>query len=326
MMNFFHNMKLIPKNFVVAGIVDTLKSDPEAGAQKVFDLADKFVTDEAMIELLEEVKDAYYSRSSVRMYLKNLIYNTNKSALNHFLNNLVVKHLIDGAELREEIGQKLGKQIPYSFILNIGAGKKTMPEKEISRLVDEAKALGLHFIIVSGTGLNHPGFWAVCEKNSDVQFLVFSRMKEINGAVCQRLEAFPNIVPLIIAGTDPEGDMSPLKASGLLFGTLSETKPENFEAVTSDACVLPYIRQGSRISFFVTSKEAAINPDELLRIKHRIDYIRQVRPYITVHVESEKNGLEGHLHFEELIKDRVFQTKIPEIGPDLGKKKLVELF
>lgn len=321
MKNFFHSMNLIPKNFIVAGIVDTLKADPEAGAQKVFEMADKFVTDEAMAALVGEAKTIYYTKSSIRMYVKNLIYNTQKSILNHFLNNLVVKHLIDGISYRQEQGEKLGKEIPHSLLLNIGSGKKTMGEPEIGRLVGEAKNLGIHFLMVSGAGLASPGLWNVCEANSDVQFLVFCQPKDLGAATCRRLESLPNVMPLVRVDPETGADLSALKASGLLFGATMAVNRDNFQQATTDAAVLPLIRQGSRVTVYTTSARDPWTAEELLRLKHRVDSIRQVRPYVTLHLEMNNSGL----GFAETFNQQTYSYTIPEIGPDIGSKTLANL-
>jgi len=322
MMNFFNNMNLIPKNFIVAGIVDTLKSDPEAGAQKVFEMADKFVSDDAMAGLLEEVKNAYYSKVSIRMYVKNLIYNTQKSALNHFLNNVVVKHLIDGIPYRQSQSEKLGLEIPHTLILNIGSGKKLMGDKDIARLVGEAKNLGLHCLLVSGAGLSHPGLWELCEAHLDIQFLVFCQPKDLGAAACKRLENLPNVVPLVMVSPESGVDLSALKGAGLLFGVMMDTTRDNFQQATSDGAVLPFIRQGSRLTIYATKAADQLTKTEIQRIKHRVDNIRQVRPYVTVHVEKNNTGLV----VEETINGQLFTYTVPEFGPEIAKKSLKDVF
>ncbi len=44
-----------------------------------------------------------------------------------------------------------------------------------------------------------------------------------------------------------------LKAHGILFGVLTPTKRSNFKLVTSDDFILPLIRKGSRLNWYVTS-------------------------------------------------------------------------
>ncbi|MCL1948302.1 MAG: hypothetical protein FWF59_01025 [Turicibacter sp.] len=314
--------KIIPKNFIVASIVDTLKSDPEAGAQKVFDLADKFVADEEVAHFVEEAKSAYCRQPNIRAYIKNLVYNTQKSSLNHFLNNLVVKHLLDGIPKRLEKQEKLKIQIPHLYILNVGYGENTMPEEAISRLVTQGKELGIHFIIVAGDALAHPGFWGTCEKNPDVQFLAFAKAADLDASLCQRLKSYPNLNPLV-QGTQ---DVSQLKAASILFGRATEVNPANFLEATSDAAILPDIRQGSRIGFYITSKADRLAPEQLQRIRQRINAIRQVRPYACFHLESENADFGGSLYFNERVNQKEIQLLIPSIGPEVGNASLKDLF
>ena len=39
MMNFLNNMNLLPKNFIVANIVEVLKEDPENGVEKLYEMS-----------------------------------------------------------------------------------------------------------------------------------------------------------------------------------------------------------------------------------------------------------------------------------------------
>ncbi|MFQ7546582.1 MAG: hypothetical protein ACLRLE_11365 [Turicibacter sp.] len=45
MMNFLNNMNLLPKNFIVANIVEVLKEDPDNGVEKLYEMSGTFITD-----------------------------------------------------------------------------------------------------------------------------------------------------------------------------------------------------------------------------------------------------------------------------------------
>ena len=163
-MNFLNNMNLLPKNFIVANIVEVLKEDPENGVEKLYEMSKSLITDEQVKSMIRQIKDYYDTHASIKRYIKNMIYNTNKTCLNHFLQNIAVKELWEGLSLRKEMSQKYQVHIPHALIINIGMNcslyrkgclcqsdpNMAMPLSEISRLIHEAREIGIHLIVITG--------------------------------------------------------------------------------------------------------------------------------------------------------------------------------
>ena len=57
MMNFLNNMNLLPKNFIVANIVEVLKEDPENGVEKLYEMSESLITDEQVKNMIIQIKD-----------------------------------------------------------------------------------------------------------------------------------------------------------------------------------------------------------------------------------------------------------------------------
>jgi len=313
MMDFLKNMSFVPKNFIVANIVDTLKEDPETGAEKVFEMADKFVKDDSTLGILDQVKDVYYTRPAIRMYAKNLIYNTSKTCLNHFVQNIVVKSLMEGLPKREQLSQKYGVRIPHGLVFNLDN------LSEIERLAGQAKELGIHVIMLTQ---DQEALIRVCEKHLDIQFLVITNDTKLSPKRCENLAKIGNITPMIQYSKAGAPNIKHLKTSGLLYGLVTKTHLDNYQHVTSDGFVLPCIRQGSRFHCYMTSTSEAIDSQNMLQLKHRVDYIRQTRPYLTVHVET------GHGSFivEEMVNQKIHQIRLPEINSQNSQgKRLIQV-
>ena len=321
MMDFFKNMNLLPKNFIVANIVDTLKDDPETGAEKVFEMADKFIKDESTLAILDQVKDVYYTRPAIRMYCKNLIYNTSKTCLNHFVQNIVVKALLEGLPKREQLSEKHGVKIPHGLVLNLDN------LAEVNRLVEQAKELGIHVIILTQ---DQESLIKVYEKHLDMQFFVITDSVSLTPKRCERLANIGNVVP-VIQYIEGGPSLSHLKASGLLYGLVTHTHLENFQHITSDGFVLPCIRQGSRFHWYMTSTLESSDSQSVLQFKNRIDYIRQMRPYLTLHIETNQQLSEGNISGNFVVEEVVHQTKqrivLPEVNAKNSQgKRLIQLF
>ena len=86
MMNFLNNMNLLPKNFIVANIVEVLKEDPDNGVEKLYEMSGTFITDSQIKAISGQIKGYYDSHPSIKRYVKNMIYNTNKTCLNQLKN------------------------------------------------------------------------------------------------------------------------------------------------------------------------------------------------------------------------------------------------
>ena len=321
MMNFLNNMNLLPKNFIVANIVEVLKEDPENGVEKLYEMSKSLITDEQVKSMIIQIKDYYDNHASIKRYIKNMIYNTNKTCLNHFLQNIAVKELWEGLSLRKEMSQKYQVHIPHALIINIGMNcslyrkgclcqsdpNMAMPLSEISRLVHEARELGIHLIVITGGDpFINDSLVKVYEKYDDVEFIVITTGLSLTDQRCGALSRLGNVLPLVILeGMDKEikqwtsavtyqhilSSLDKLKAHGILFGVLTPTKRSNFKLVTSDDFILPLIRKGSRLNWYVTSShEQEVEPldkKELADLEAHLSFIRQTRPYVTLRLESQ---------------------------------------
>ena len=297
MINFLSQMNLIPKNFIVASMIDTLKENPETGAEKVFEMADKLVKEPKMIALLEQVKDAYYTNPTIRMYSKNLIYNTRKNCLNHLVQNILIKHLLEGSSKRERLAA------PHAIVLNT----EGMTFDEVDHIISQAKNLSIHLIMLTGGKLaKNPRTFELYEQYADIQFLVFTKSEALTMDYCENLAEAGNVVPLVMTN-EAVPHLEHLKVAGLLYGIITWEQ---------DLALLPFIRQGARFHWYMASH---FERD----FKQRVEATRGKLPYVAMCVQNEG----GKLTFAETINEEVYRITFPEINKlDLDKKSLNSLF
>lgn len=320
MMNFLNNMNLLPKNFIVANIVEVLKEDPDNGVDKLYEMSGTFITDPQIKAIIEQIKGYYDGHPSIKRYVKNMMYNTNKTCLNHFLQNIAVKELWEGLSIREQMSQKYSVNIPHSVVINIGMNcslackgclcksdpNLAMPLAEIDRLVAEARELGIHIIVLTGGDpFMNDSLFKVYEKYDDMEFIVLTNGVLLNDKRCVALSKLGNVLPLVILeGGEDEvkqyidasvyqeilASLDRMKAHGILFGVLTPIKQSNLKYITSDDFILPLIRKGSRMNWYVTTSQGGpserLSANEISEFEERISFIRQTRPYVTVLLES----------------------------------------
>ena len=320
MINFLNNMNLLPTNFIIANMVEVLKEDPENGVDKLYDMSKSFITDPQIQQLVNEIKQYYDTHPSVKRYIKNMVYNTHKNCLNHFLQNIAVKECWEGISKREKQSQTYQIQIPHALVIDVGMNcnlpckgcmckadpSLLMPLNEVDRLVYEGRELGIHlFVLTGGDPFMNDGFMKLYEKYSDIEFLVLTNGSLLNDGRCEKLVQLGNVFPLLFL----EGDMNQvsqvtdpsvyqmvmqtldrMKAHGLLFGVITPTKLSNLQEVVNDGFILPLIRKGARVHAYVTSahgkEEEQLNASQVTWLEQNLGFIRQNRPYMAVHLES----------------------------------------
>lgn len=351
-MNFLNNMNLLPKNFIVANIVEVLKEDPENGVEKLYEMSQTFVSDPQVKVIINQIKAYYDTHPAIKRYIKNMIYNTNKRCLNHFLQNMAVKELWEGLPKREQLSTQYRLNIPHAIVIHIGMNcslqcqgclcksdpNLAMPLSEIDRLVSEARELGIHQIVVTGGDpFINDSLLKVYEKYDDVEFMVMTNGSLLNDQRCLMLSKLGNVLPLITLEGNKEQmsqliqpatyqdiitSLERLKANGILFGVVTPLKQSTFKFVTSDDFILPLIRKGSRVNCYVMTDHSA--PSEqfetkaLEELEARLSFICQTRPYVTLLLRSGNpficRCIVGPLFFDYEFNGQKSQLTIPQLS------------
>ena len=174
---------------------------------------------------------------------------------------------------------------------------------EIHRLLDEAKAMGIYFITISGgEPFIRQDLLDIFAAHRDMFFQVFTNGTLINERVARALSELGNILPAIsIEGWEKETDarrgsgtfqkilaaMARLKEEGVLFGFSATATRQNNELIISDEFVNFLAEQGCFIGWYFNyipiGKESApeLMPTPQQRI-HRIKRLRELRKKSTI--------------------------------------------
>lgn len=198
-----------------------------------------------------------------------------KAATNFFYN-----YLIQGYFKRKEFLQRYGFRPPYLLVISptmkcnlrcygCYAGsyaKQELGLEEVVRVIDQAKEMGIYFIVISG---GEPFMWKhiydLFEIENDVHFQVYTNGSLIDTKAAKRLSELGNVVPCIsVEGFENETDarrgkgafativeaMDALREMGVIFGFSATATRQNNDLIVSDEFVEFYEKKGCFIGWY----------------------------------------------------------------------------
>jgi MoaA/NifB/PqqE/SkfB family radical SAM enzyme len=209
-----------------------------------------------------------------------------KAAMNFFYN-----YLVNGYVKRKAFREKHGFTPPYLLVIsptmkcNLGcygcyAGSYAGSEltlEEITRVLDEAREMGIYFIVISG---GEPFAWEkifdLFETADDMYFQVYTNGSLIDDGVAERLADLGNVMPCIsVEGLEAETDqrrgkgafakitraMDLLQENGVIFGFSATATRDNNDFIVSDEFVDFYENKGCFIGWYFNYVPVGRRPD-----------------------------------------------------------------
>jgi MoaA/NifB/PqqE/SkfB family radical SAM enzyme len=145
------------------------------------------------------------------------------------------------------------------------AAELTIAEWE--KLLREADGLGVSVALVAGgEPLTKPEFFEVFKAHPSVLFPVFTNGLLIDDAYVERFRQQQNVIPIVsVEGLEEMTDrrrgagvftgvtaaLSKLDAAGVFYGISVTVTRKNFEAVTSEAFIRSFMKNGCSLFFFI---------------------------------------------------------------------------
>lgn len=146
-------------------------------------------------------------------------------------------------------------------------GDAELSDERLEKLVEEAKELGISFIVLAGgEPLMRPSLLEITKKSPQIMFLMFTNGLLLNDSVLEQIAQNKNVVPLLsMEGykIDTDGrrgngvynqllkSIGKLKNSGLFWGTSLTMTRTNFDEVTDDAFVKQLVDNGCKLFMHV---------------------------------------------------------------------------
>lgn len=142
-----------------------------------------------------------------------------------------------------------------------------MSDERIERLVDEAKELGISFIVLAGgEPLMRPNILSISKQTPEIMFLMFTNGLLLNDQVLEQIASNKNIVPLLsLEGYQIDTDgrrgtgvynqllnsIGKLEKTGLFWGATLTMTRTNFDEVTDDAFIKKLVDSGCKFFMLV---------------------------------------------------------------------------
>ncbi len=142
-----------------------------------------------------------------------------------------------------------------------------MSDERIERLVEEAKELGISFIVLAGgEPLMRPNILDLSKKTPEIMFMMFTNGLLITDAVLEQIAKNRNVVPLLsLEGYQIDTDgrrgsgvysllwkaIPKLKDKGIFWGTSLTMTRSNFEEVTDEKFIKQFVDSGCKFFMLV---------------------------------------------------------------------------
>jgi len=142
-----------------------------------------------------------------------------------------------------------------------------MSDERIERLVNEAKELGISFIVLAGgEPLMRPNILDISKETPEIMFLMFTNGLLLNEQILERMASNKNIVPLLsLEGYQIDTDgrrgtgvynqllksIDKLKNKGLFWGTTLTLTRTNFAEVTDETFIKKLVDSGCKFFMMV---------------------------------------------------------------------------
>lgn len=283
-------------------------------------LAAKLVQKDYYVDTIFWIKRLFDRNHPSLTVFKKILRRINPRHRRTIIRAAVINQLLVGTNKRKAFCEKTGGLYPPGFFVispsmkcNLrcfgcyaGAYNKgaELTFEEIDRTLNQAKAMGIHFCVVSGgEPFFYPRIFDIFEKHKDVIFHVYTHGGLLNEKVCRRLTELGNVIPAIsVEGFEKETDerrgkghyrrvmkaMDMLKAAKVLFGFSATLTRHNAELLNSDAFVDHMIAKGCILGWyfmyvpvgFEPNVELMMTPQQRGRQFERLVELRNTKPIL----------------------------------------------
>jgi MoaA/NifB/PqqE/SkfB family radical SAM enzyme len=216
------------------------------------------------------------------------------AAWNKFFDNFVVKLVVERPAVHKKLVEELGHPPPVTLVINptmacnlrctgcyaFEFGKETMPPELFRRTVEQAREMGVRFLVITGgEPFIYKPLLDVAEEFSDMTFLTYTNGTLIDDKVADRVAALGNIFPaLSVEGYEKETDgrrgdgvyasvtaaMERLSKRGVLFGISVTPTSKNSDMLFKDEFIDHYIAKGIGFAWFFNYMPVGRDPDVTL--------------------------------------------------------------
>ncbi|MGB9803432.1 radical SAM protein [Desulfofundulus sp.] len=326
------------KNFLALHLSQNLMSyvskNPETNLPRLLNLVKLLAVQERHKRQVETVAKAFRENPAIREYMIKLARNLHPNVRNRLAYNWFMNAMVFGIPRQRMMSLELGTNVP-NFILvdptsacNLAcegcwAGrysqKNSLSAERLDRLFQEAKELGIYWIVFSGgEPLLYPHLFDLMAKHNDMAFMAYTNGTLINEKMADKIIEVGNFSPAIsLEGWRERTDarrgpgtfdrvmraMDLLRERGAAFGVSITITRENVMEVTSDEFIDFLIDKGVIYGWTFhyipigrnPNVDLMITPEQRAYLAERIPYIRTHKPIQIADFWNDGELVEGCL-------------------------------
>ena len=320
-MSNFNFAKKFAADKLVEKALDYVKKDPENNFLKILNLADKLASRDKNHRQIEVIREQYKKNNIIQDYL-NKLDEIHPNYIEGLLMNFFVNSALLGLPYQQKKSEELGFGIPWAILMDptsacnlncegCWAGKydksDTLGFETMDRIIEEAKELGIYFIIFSGGEPTvYPRLLELVEKHPDVGFMMYTNGTLIDDEMADKMVELGNITPAIsLEGFKEQTDqrrgegvfdkimetMDRLRERGIIFGTsLTATRDNVYDLFETDEFYDMLIEKGVAYSWIFhympigkdPNLDMMLTPEQRAFMADRINELRSNKPLFSI--------------------------------------------
>jgi MoaA/NifB/PqqE/SkfB family radical SAM enzyme len=314
----FNFAKKFAAEQIIKQAINYLEKDPEKNFIKVLELVDKVARTDKHHEEIATIKESYETNPAIKQYIQRLSQ-VAPSYKNGMIMNFFVNSALMGIPRQFEIAKELGVAVPWTILIDptsacnlscIGcwAGKYKKSDSlninTIDRIINEAKELGIYFIVLSGGEPTvYPDLFEIFQRHPDVGFMMYTNGTLIDDDMADKMLQVGNVSPAIsLEGYRESTDqrrgkgtydkimaaMDRLHKRGIIFGISVTVTSENADELFATDDFIDYMINKGAIygwSFHYIpigrdpNLDLMITPEQRAKLAYRVPEIRNNKPF-----------------------------------------------
>ncbi|RJX24170.1 MAG: radical SAM protein [Dethiobacter sp.] len=205
----FDSVKKVAAEFALDRAINYITKDPEKNLSTLLDFIEKVAIAPDHKEAVKKLKAHFKNNPQIMAQTRRIA--SNPKMLYNLFNSWVIDGTFLGRPKREKLSRELGINIPALILIDptsacnlrcegcwAGEYSKTdhLEPELFSRIISEAKELGIHWIVLSGgEPFCYPYLLDVVADHPESVFMVYTNGTLINEKVADRLAELANLSP-----------------------------------------------------------------------------------------------------------------------------------
>ncbi len=213
MFDVWRRLKVAAAERVGRDLLEYVAVNPEDNIPRIFDIGMALAREPRHKQMIASLRQLYQADPVYQEAIRRLLGSTSVRFRQRFLVALIFNAVLLGIPEQQRNTEELGVQIPFTVLIDptescnlrcegCWAGEyqaQTLPEEVMNRVIEEAKDLGIYFIVLSGgEPFLYKPLLDLVERHHEVAFMAYTNGTLIDEEVAARLGGdLGNLTPAI---------------------------------------------------------------------------------------------------------------------------------